>query len=176
MEIEPILRAILAEYELPWFGIHGVTHWGRVLENGLRLAESTGANEDVVTLFALFHDSRRVNEDTDPGHGLRGAEFAETLRGSLFELPDADFHLLKDACARHTAGLTEGDITVQTCWDADRLDLGHVGVKPRIGKLCTTAAKEMGPTLWATERAEAERVPDSMSEIWRSLSGGREDV
>ena len=37
-----LLEAIRQGYALPWMGIHGVTHWARVLENGLRLAEQTG--------------------------------------------------------------------------------------------------------------------------------------
>lgn len=32
------------------------------------------------------------------------------------------------ALAYHSDGYTEGDITVQVCWDADRLDLGRVGI------------------------------------------------
>ena len=63
----------------------------------------------------------------DDGHGQRGAELAAELRGTLFDLPDADFELLYEACARHTDGLTDADITIQTCWDADRLDLGPRG-------------------------------------------------
>jgi uncharacterized protein len=39
MNLKPIVHAILKEYALPWDGIHGVAHWARVLENGLRLAE-----------------------------------------------------------------------------------------------------------------------------------------
>jgi uncharacterized protein len=49
-----------------------VVRWARVLENGQCLASATGANPEVVTLFALFHDSRRINEYHDEGHGLRG--------------------------------------------------------------------------------------------------------
>lgn len=33
-----ILQAILREYARPVRGLHGVTHWARVLENGLRIA------------------------------------------------------------------------------------------------------------------------------------------
>ena len=76
-----ILHAVLDEYTLPWDGDHGVAHWARVLENGLRLAEETGAHVEVVRLFAVLHDSRRINEVTDPDHGPRAAEFARTLRG-----------------------------------------------------------------------------------------------
>jgi uncharacterized protein len=101
-----------------------------VLENGLRIAEANGADTEVVTLFALFHDSRRVNDFHDPGHGLRGARLAESLRGSLVHLDNRRFRLLYEACRLHTDGLTEGDPTVLACWDADRLDLGRVGTTP----------------------------------------------
>ena len=37
----------------------------------------------MVALFALFHDSRRINEYCDDGHGRRGGEFARSLCGSL---------------------------------------------------------------------------------------------
>lgn len=52
-----ILRAVLDEYALPWDGDHGVSHRARVLENGLRLAEETGADIQVVQPFALPHDT-----------------------------------------------------------------------------------------------------------------------
>ncbi len=41
LNIALILRAVLDEYVLPWDGDHGIAHWARVLENGLRLAEET---------------------------------------------------------------------------------------------------------------------------------------
>ena len=34
----------------------------------------------------------------------------------------------------------DADITVQVCWDADRLDLGRVGIRPFCHKLCTASA------------------------------------
>ncbi len=66
MNLKPILQAILEDYALPLGDDHGVTHWARVLENGRKLAEATGANVEVVSLFAVLHDSRRINEVTDP--------------------------------------------------------------------------------------------------------------
>jgi uncharacterized protein len=160
MSIQALVHAILGGYCLPVDGIHGIYHWARVLENGLRLAAVTQAKTEIVTLFALFHDSRRVNEDHDPGHGRRGAELAAALRGTLFQLSDEDFELLATACAYHTDGLTEGDITVQTCWDADRLDLGRVGITPEPAYLCTEYARTPELIRWANERALAEVVPD----------------
>ena len=44
------------EYVLPWHGVHGVVHWARVFENGVQLAEQTGANVEVVKLFAEHQD------------------------------------------------------------------------------------------------------------------------
>ena len=61
-----LIRKILPEYVLRLMGIHGLPHWGRVLETGLRLGPLTGADPAVVTLFSVFHDSRRENEGTDP--------------------------------------------------------------------------------------------------------------
>lgn len=75
LNIPLVLKAILEDYALPINGDHGVVHWARVLENGLRLAEETGANVEVVQLFAVLHDSRRQNEMTDPEHGPRAADF-----------------------------------------------------------------------------------------------------
>jgi uncharacterized protein len=31
-----LVRAILDGYRLPWNGAHGMAHWARELENGLR--------------------------------------------------------------------------------------------------------------------------------------------
>jgi uncharacterized protein len=122
----------------------------------------------VVRLFAVFHDSKRVNEDRDPNHGRRGAAFAAKLRGTLFQMPDEDFELLRIACADHTAGKTTADITVQTCWDADRLDLGRVGTRPEVDHLCTKAAKEPAMISWAYQRSIARFVPSIVNTEWEA--------
>jgi uncharacterized protein len=155
-----IVAEILTDYALPPWGFHGVVHWARVLENGLKLAAVTGADRDVVTLFALFHDSRRENDGCDPDHGRRGADLAARLRGRLFDLPDAGFALLYRACERHTDALTDPDVTVQTCFDADRLDLGRVGIVPNPKYLCTAAARTPAVIEWAHARAVAYHEPD----------------
>lgn len=159
-----ILRAILAEYTLPIAGAHGVIHWARVLESGLRIAEATGADAEVVALFALFHDSRRVNEYQDEGHGERGGDFARSLRGTFVHLADDRFELLYEACRLHTNGLTEGDPTLLACWDADRLDLGRVGITPRPERLCTDAARKL--LKWADARAQREHEPTDVLASW----------
>lgn len=159
-----LLQAILRGYVLPLHGYHGVVHWARVLENGIRVAAANGGDAEVVRLFALFHDSRRVNEDVDHGHGTRGGDLARALRGSLVHLDDARFDLLYEACALHTDGHTTGDPTLLACWDADRLDLGRVGIVPKPKLLCTDMARALLP--WAHERATADYVPAAVLASW----------
>ncbi len=89
-----LTKTIRSQFQLDWQGIHGAPHWARVQEKGLRLAEITGANADVVRLFAFLHDSRRLNDGTDPLHGTRAVDFATQLRGRVFEFAAADFELL----------------------------------------------------------------------------------
>lgn len=161
-----LLSTIRDQYRLPWCGTHGAIHWARVMENGLRLAEFTGAKTEVVKLFAVFHDACRLNENEDDFHGRRGADLAARLRGIHLKLSDADFELLYDACARHTDGLVDGDVTVQTCWDADRLDLGRVGIRPAAKYLCTDAAKNLEVIEWANERAVRGLIPEFAAEQW----------
>jgi uncharacterized protein len=162
-----LIRRILTQYRLPLGGLHGLSHWARVLEIGVRLAESTGANAEVVQLFAVFHDSRRINEGWDDGHGRRGAQLAARLRGESFDLDDDAFDQLYTACAEHTDGRTDGDVTIQTCWDADRLDLGRVGmaVDPRF--LGTDAARQREIIRWAEGRAAFHFVPEIVTDVWR---------
>jgi len=146
---EDLIAVIEQGFALHLDGIHGKAHWARVRSNGLRLAEQTGANRDVIELFALLHDSKRMNNGHDPQHGARAARLAANLRGSFLELPDSEFELLRFACEYHTDGLTEAELTVQTCWDADRLDLGRIGIRPVPRRLCTPAAKEAATIEWA---------------------------
>ncbi|MGC3969150.1 MAG: hypothetical protein QM775_17830 [Pirellulales bacterium] len=55
-DLPAIFATIRAGYLLPLRGFHGVLHWARVCENGLRIADVIGADREIVTLFALFHD------------------------------------------------------------------------------------------------------------------------
>jgi len=78
----------------------------------------------------------------DPFHGKRAAVFAKTLYGSVIQLPIGDMGLLLEACENHTHGKDSNNVTIQTCWDADRLDLGRVGIRPSPERLCTEAARD----------------------------------
>jgi uncharacterized protein len=169
MVTRQLVQILLRQFVLARDGEHGVAHWARVLENGLLLASVTGARRSVVELFAVFHDSRRLSDGDDPLHGRRAVDYAAELRGSYFDLSDADFALLSFACAYHADGRTDGDITVQTCWDADRLDLGRGGISPEPRYLCTAPARQPELIAWATRRAVRDEVPLLVSHTWAAL-------
>lgn len=152
--ITPALIAVIRDrYQLDWHGIHGVSHWARVRLNGLKLATRTGAIPEVVELFAFLHDSCRVDDGFDREHGWRAARFATPLLGTHIFLPDRQFDLLLQACGGHTVSDTHHDVTVQSCWDADRLDLGRVGIVPDPLRLCTPAAQDRAMIEWAYRRS-----------------------
>lgn len=123
--------------------LHGPAHWKQVEENGLFLARQTGANKTVIRLFAVFHDSRRQNESIDKGHGSRGAKLAIEMRGIYFDLPDDSFETLLYACSNHTSNKKAPDITIGTCWDADRLDLPRVYIQPDPKRMQTVYGRQL---------------------------------
>jgi uncharacterized protein len=125
------------QFMLDWKGIHGVSHWARVRRNGLLIAKDNGADRSVIEYFSFLHDSRRFDEDADPDNGKRAAEFALSMRDSYVDLSDTAFSLLVTACEGHTGGCYHEDATVQACWDADRLDLGRVGIRTDPDRMCT---------------------------------------
>jgi uncharacterized protein len=166
MTFKPLVDALLRQYALSPEGIHGLPHWARVLENGRNLARKTGARIEVVELFAVFHDARRLNDGWDRGHGLRGAELACQWQGAHFRLPSGDFDLLYQACRDHTEGGTAAEVTVQTCWDADRLDLGRVKIDLDPKYLCTEAARDPAVMDWADRRSREGFRPELIREEW----------
>ena len=132
--------------------LHGEEHWRRVAAAGLALLpETLAADPTVVFLFALFHDSMRFNDGHDPLHGPRGAALARELRGGAFDLEDAEMGLLGSACEEHTNGGVGSDPTVGVCWDADRLNLWRVGIRPDPRLLSTEAARNGGRIVWARD-------------------------
>ena len=116
--------------------IHGLDHWFRVWQNAqMLIGTEITADLEVVALYALFHDSMRVNDEDDPGHGMRGFTLWERINqrhehilGKL--LTDPRKELFFEACAQHSDGRTSTDPTIAVCWDADRLDLPRKGIWP----------------------------------------------
>lgn len=153
-----LLEHIKKTYQLRWEGIHGYAHWMRVYQNGMYIAERNGANQTVVALFAFTHDMARRSDHWDNEHGPRAAKLIESeLQGKYFDLTTGELKLLVDAVALHTRGLIQADLTVQTCWDSDRLDLGRVGYHPSPEKLCTAVARDPETIAWAFARSTAHK-------------------
>jgi len=121
---------------------HGLDHWKRVERNALYLAQFNNADKKVLSYFAYLHDIMRENDGRDLGHGPRAAAFIMKYRDS-FPLSDNQFKQLKDACKGHTVGQRPNCITINTCWDADRLDIGRVGIVPNSEYLYNHEAKRI---------------------------------
>jgi uncharacterized protein len=140
-------------FRLNWHGVHGVSHWARVRLNGLLLAKESGAIPRVIEYFAFLHDSCREGEGFDPEHGLRAVDFARSIRSRCIDLNDQEFELLLESMAEHTHGRGHEDVTVATCWDADRLDLARVGIVPDPRRLLTRMARRRDVIRNASDRA-----------------------
>jgi len=121
---------------------HGLNHWRMVERNGLYLSQFTGADTKVVSIFAYFHDCMRENEYEDPKHGPRGAAFAKQ-HSPILGLSDTQLQMLYRACRGHTYGKKSVCCTIATCWDADRLDIGRVGITPNAKYMLTDEAKRI---------------------------------
>ncbi len=161
-----VLHTILRGYELNPMGIHGLPHWGRVFENGRRVARGSGADSRVVDLFALFHDARRKNEYHDAGHGARGAALARELRSDLAPVSDRQLELLCEACEHHTDGVKHPDPTIGACWDSDRLDLWRVGITPVGAYLSTEVARNSDTLVWAEARSSSCELPPFIADLF----------
>ncbi|MBT4289030.1 MAG: HD domain-containing protein [Deltaproteobacteria bacterium] len=161
-----LIGKVKDQFLLNWQGNHGIKHWARVYDIGMHLAETYDVNQQVIQLFALFHDACRENEKNDPGHGKRGADLALKLKGQYFDLLDDDFQLLQIACRNHTHADTHNDVTVQVCFDADRLDLGRVKITPDPKYLCTEAAKTNDMIDWALQNSKEGHIPDNILGIY----------
>jgi uncharacterized protein len=130
IDFDKLWKIVLSNKERIHSKVHGPAHWARVERNGVYLCQQNGADEEVIRLFALFHDSMRLDDDRDPEHGLRGAEYAKSLLNQEYELPSDKFELLYEACENHSRGRSTDNKTIGTCWDADRLDLRRVNIRP----------------------------------------------
>ncbi len=104
---------------------HGESHWERVALTGMAIwARVPVADPLVVVLFALLHDSRRVDEGYDPDHGGRAAQLVgEMLQAGRLPISNRQADLIQQACSEHSWAKRTEDPTLGACWDADRIDL-----------------------------------------------------
>ena len=143
---QTLLDEVGDAYALNLYGAHGIEHWESVYHNTQRLANAYSITSDVFIFFALLHDCKREDEDEDFEHGKRAALAIQGYQeAGLIPLSPDDLARLVYACANHTkADKTDPlyqDLVVQICLDADKLDIGRVGIIPHESHFLTDVAK-----------------------------------
>jgi uncharacterized protein len=142
-----IREYVMSVFKCGAHSIHGPSHWQRVDVFGLNIAKASGADLTVVRLFALLHDSCRQDDGADLEHGPRAVEMLDRIVPTVFAIDPGRFDVLKEAIRLHTTGQTTNEPTIGTCWDADRLDIGRVGMTPSAEYMSTAAGKDMAASV-----------------------------
>jgi len=140
--MKDLVLKVIEEAKLANSPIHGVDHWQRVERNGIYLCQFNEADQVVVQLFALFHDCKRENDHRDLEHGPRAEKYLREIE-KFVPVTNLQFENLCVACLTHTTGTKAENITVATCWDADRMDIGRVGIVPHENFLTNQEAKRI---------------------------------
>lgn len=138
-DIENVKRFALQDWKLG--DTHGLSHWQRVERNGALLA-TPKVNMTVVRLFAYLHDKCRIDNDRDIQHGARVVQTLCEIKHTLLkDITEDEFYMLSKACELHATALKTGNLTIDTCFDADRLDLERVGIIPDPNRMATEKGK-----------------------------------
>ena len=121
--------------------VHGIAHWDRVAKNA-DILNTSDVDLLVMKAFAYIHDVERDDDGYDLQHGPRAAALVDEIRDTeLAFLNDDEIRQLKEACELHTTTWRTEDATVNACFDADRLDLGRVGIIPDSNKMATVQGR-----------------------------------
>jgi uncharacterized protein len=143
LEIEKLRRFSASRWPEDLGTTHGVEHWDRVAFFGMMLYQE-GADSDVIQAFAYLHDSERMNNEDDINHGKRASELIDLIRRTeLRGMSNEQIAKLKRACELHTIERKTGDLTIDICFDADRMDLLRVGIMPKPERMATQRGAEL---------------------------------
>lgn len=148
---------------------HGPRHWRDVARIGASLCDHVPvADRELAFLFAVLHDSCRLNDRQDPEHGPRAAMLAQKLldEGLIVLVPDRAV-LLRETIRLHTELTNSENHTTGVCLDADRLTLWRVGFTPNPEFLSTVpghspAAPEFSKALLAGPDREWDEIHSAM--------------
>ena len=164
-----VLKSIFENYQLNLMeGIHGLSHWARVIENGFLLSEYNKANRKVIIAFAFFHNSKRSNEEHDPEEGEKGARMIRYYEEEINLSPE-EIDLACEACMDFQHIMFNENKDISTCWDSERLDLMRNGIYPNKDKLNTDYAKNTGIITWAMKRGMNHHLSDWVLELIEDL-------
>ena len=142
--LKDIEEFALSEFIMSQESIHGVDHWHQVKENGIFLSHQPGVDTLVVSVFSLLHDCKRVEDWEDPEHGERSAELVRKVRHSVLKpLSNEQIEQLWWACFYHNKGIVHSDLTIGSCFDADRLELSRCGIVPKVELMSTPLGKRI---------------------------------
>lgn len=136
-------------------GIHGLRHALRVSVFSGTIHNQSGVSLDSLRIAAKFHDVRRLNDQNDPGHGARAADYVRALceAGSL-AIRSADlravdamirYHEVDHACIPNAAMLDFG-LMINAFKAADALDrarLPRLSWWPRPSKIAFQPAHSL---------------------------------
>jgi uncharacterized protein len=144
--LEGLRQELLRRFKLHGRTDHGPDHWDRVDCNAVKLCRLVpDADEVVVRLFAIFHDSQRQDEHSDPKHGHRAADLVTRMYkdGGILGITEEQFRKLEWACRHHNGHGPVSDPTIGICFDSDHLDLLRVGIVPNPKLLSIQAARDL---------------------------------
>jgi uncharacterized protein len=163
--LKKLLGKIVEEFELDLYGRHGIYHWARVLENALYVSKELDVDKEILILFSILHDSKRVNDSYDKKHGVRAAEFVRLINNDFLNLSEHKLKLLVFACEGHNSIRFNDNLTIQACWDADRLDLLRANIKPSSEYMNLAISKEKSTMDWANKRSKSNSISE-IAKYW----------
>ena len=163
--IEQLRDYAMSHTSMGYYSVHGIDHWDRVADNA-DLLVNADVDLLVVKAFAYVHDVERFDDFEDAQHGPRAAILVDRIRSTVLSfLNDQQIEQLKQACRLHTSTWKTEDATVNACFDADRLDLGRVGICPNPEKMATMEGRKI-----AEKMAERIRLCPKVAPFKRELT------
>lgn len=147
------LDALVHKVKIDFNGVHGFAHWQAVYRTGRLLSNQVDGT--VLFLFSVFHDFFRETDYADPKHGERAVESMSLIEAHLKMVGKTltklqmeklafalKYHDLEPEAYGQLDSPLKDDKTVQICLDADKLDLGRVGIQPDERYFLTKEAKD----------------------------------
>ena len=144
--------------------LHGDDHWRCVAATGLALAPWLGdVDRTLVFCFGLLHDTRRRTDSFDPSTALARRRSRTSCAKRRARPRRRTIREPHGGARRPRERLVSTDPTIGTCWDADRLHLPRVGIRPRRELVSTEAAWGEAPA------AAAELLRTAGAPSWETL-------